>query len=162
MRIMATFDRSKYAEAILPVLQRIAALPNVTFILLAVAELPAGQAPATAANAVIGGDIVIIKPPPDKHVETKSQAIAGQVSALEDYLKDIAKQLPDGSSYSIEAHVVDHPAHMIIERARQEAPAVIVMTTHGHTGLVRSLFGSVTDEVVRSGVAPVLVVHPRT
>ncbi len=167
MKIMATFDRSEYAEAILPVLQQIAALPNANFILLAVAELPAGhrqrgQTPIVAVSAALGGDIVIVKPQPERLVETKSQAIAGQASALEDYLKNIAKRLPEGISCSVEAHVDEQPAHVIIERARQEAPAVIVMTTHGHTGLVRSLFGSVTDQVVRSGVAPVLVVHPRT
>ena len=165
MKIMATFDRSEYAEAILPVLQQIAALPNANFILLAVAELPAGhrqrgQTPIIAVNALAGGDIVILKPPPETYVETKSQAIARRVSALEDYLKDIAKRLPEGSSCTVEAHVADHPAHVIIERARQEAPAVIVMATHGRRGLVRSLLGSVTDDVVRSGVAPVLVVHP--
>jgi nucleotide-binding universal stress UspA family protein len=165
MKIMATFDHSKYGEAILPVLRQIAALPNANFILLAVAESPAGrrqrgQTPTIAVNAAAGGDIVILKPPPEPYVETKSQAIAGQVSALEDYLRDVAKQLPEGSSYAVEAYVAGHPAQVIIERARQEAPAAIVMAAHGHTGLVRSLFGSVTDAVVRSGVAPVLVVHP--
>ncbi|TAK56750.1 MAG: universal stress protein [Dehalococcoidia bacterium] len=167
MKIMATFDRSEYGEAILPALQQIAALPNAKFVLLAVAESPSGRrrrgrTPIAAVSAAFGGDIVIVKPQPERLVETKSQAIARQVSALEDYLRDLAKQLPEGSSYSIEAHVAEHPANVIIERARQEAPAVIVMATHGHTGLVRSLFGSVTDDVVRSGVAPVLVVHPRT
>ncbi len=165
MKIMATFDRSTYGEAILPVLQQIAALPNANFVLLAVAESPSvrrrrGAAPDVPVNAAFGGDIVIVKPLPEKPVETKSQAIASQVLALEDYLRDLAKQLPEGSSYSIEAHVAEHPAQVIIERARQEAPAVIVMAMHGHTGLVRSLFGSVTEDVVRSGVAPVLVVHP--
>ncbi|TAK63735.1 MAG: universal stress protein [Dehalococcoidia bacterium] len=165
MKIMATFDRSEYAEAILPVLQQIAALPNANFVLLAVAESPLGRrrrdrTPIVAVSAAFGGDIVIVKPQPERLVETKSQAIAGRVSALEDYLKNIAKRLPEGSSCSVEAHVDEHPAHVIIERARQEAPAVIVMAMHGRTGLVRSLFGSVTEDVVRSGVAPVLVVHP--
>lgn len=167
MKIMATFDRSNYGEAILPVLQQIAALPSASFILLAVAELPAGHRrrgsthrPTIAVNVVTGSDMFIVKPPPEQHVETKSQAIARRVSALEHYLKDIAMQLPEGTSCTVEAHAADHPAQLIIERARQEAPDVIVMVAHGHTGLVRSVFGSVTEDVMRSGVAPVLVVHP--
>ncbi len=165
MKIIATFDRSEYGEAILPVLQQIAALPNANFILLAVADLPVGrhwrgQPPTVGVGAFVGSDIVLLMPLPEKYVERRSQAIVGQISALEDYLRDLAKRLPEGSSCAVEAHVAEHPAQVIIERARQEAPAVIVMAMHGHTGLVRSLFGSVTEDVVRSGVAPVLVVHP--
>jgi nucleotide-binding universal stress UspA family protein len=50
---------------------------------------------------------------------------------------------------------------MIIERAREEQPDVIVMATHSRQGISHLLFGSTTEEVVRSGVAPVLVVHPK-
>ncbi len=165
MKIMATFDHSKYGEAIVPVLQQIALLPDANFILLSVAELPAGRRRRGSTHrptmVVTAGDILVIKPLPQEYVETTSQAIARNVSALEDYLRDIAMQLPEGSSCTVEAHVGGHPAQVIIERARQEAPAVIVMATHGHTWPVRSLFGSVTEDVVRSGVAPVLVVHPK-
>jgi nucleotide-binding universal stress UspA family protein len=35
------------------------------------------------------------------------------------------------------------------------------MATHGHTGLMHVLFGDVAESVVRSGVAPVLLVHPQ-
>ena len=36
----------------------------------------------------------------------------------------------------------------------------IVMATHSRKGLGRMLFDSTTSDVVESGVAPVLVVHP--
>jgi nucleotide-binding universal stress UspA family protein len=83
-----------------------------------------------------------------------------EILELEEYLRHIAKLLPEGISYTAEAQLGEHPSQIIIARAREEAPDVIVMATHGHTGLVRSLFGSVTEDVVRAGVAPVLVVHP--
>jgi nucleotide-binding universal stress UspA family protein len=51
------------------------------------------------------------------------------------------------------------PAGEITDLA-QEGSALIVMTTHGRSGLARTLLGSVTDKVVRSSVAPVLVVPP--
>lgn len=166
MKIMATFDRSTYGEAILPVLRQIAALPDVTFTFLAVAEpfhgqRRRGQAQKPTAMVVpTGSDAVVIPATAQKFIETKDQAINREILELAEYLHHIAKQLPDGISYTAEAQVGDHPAQIIIERARQEAPDVIVMATHGHTGLARSLFGSVTEDVVRAGVAPVLVVHP--
>lgn len=46
-----------------------------------------------------------------------------------------------------------------IERIAEENPhALVVMATHGRSGLRRALIGSVTDRVIRSGVASVLVV----
>ena len=47
-------------------------------------------------------------------------------------------------------------------RAMSSQPDLIVMATHGRTGLVHILFGDVAEEVVRSGVAPVLLVHPES
>jgi nucleotide-binding universal stress UspA family protein len=37
---------------------------------------------------------------------------------------------------------------------------LIMMATHGHTGLARLAFGSVASRVVASGVCPVLLVRP--
>jgi nucleotide-binding universal stress UspA family protein len=56
--------------------------------------------------------------------------------------------------------VSDDPAAEIIRLALADRPDVIVMATHGHTGVVRALFGATAEEVVRSGVAPVYLVHP--
>jgi len=166
MKIMATFDRSTYGEAILPVLQQIAALPDVTFTFLAVAvpfhgQRQRGQARKPTAMVVpTGGDAIVVQPGTQKFIETKDQAVNREILELEEYLRHIAKLLPEGISYTAEAQLGEHPSQIIIARAREEAPDVIVMATHGHTGLVRSLFGSVTEDVVRAGVAPVLVVHP--
>jgi nucleotide-binding universal stress UspA family protein len=34
------------------------------------------------------------------------------------------------------------------------------MATHGHGALVRAIFGATAEKVVRSGAAPVLLIHP--
>jgi nucleotide-binding universal stress UspA family protein len=49
---------------------------------------------------------------------------------------------------------------VIIDRARQEHVDLIAMATHGRTGLMRALAGSVCERVIRSGVAPVVVLRP--
>ena len=38
---------------------------------------------------------------------------------------------------------------------------MIVMSTHGRSGIIRTILGSVTDYVVRHSSCPVLVVRPQ-
>jgi nucleotide-binding universal stress UspA family protein len=54
-------------------------------------------------------------------------------------------------------HGVPHEA--ILEYAEDEGMDLIVMGTHGHTGLDRYLLGSVTEKVVRTSDVPVLTVR---
>ena len=57
------------------------------------------------------------------------------------------------------AVVVGQPAEAILEQAAAWHPDLIVMGTHGRTGLAHFLNGSVAEEVVRNARLPVLVVH---
>lgn len=50
------------------------------------------------------------------------------------------------------------PAHAIVEYARSQGIDLIVMGTHGRTGVTRALLGGVTERVVRSAPCPVLTV----
>ena len=53
------------------------------------------------------------------------------------------------------------PFYEIIRYAREATIDLIVMGTHGHTGLAHVLLGSVTEKVVRKAPCPVLTVrHP--
>jgi nucleotide-binding universal stress UspA family protein len=53
------------------------------------------------------------------------------------------------------------PFYEIIQFAKEKNVDLIVMGTHGHTGLVHVLLGSVTEKVVRKSPCPVLTVrHP--
>lgn len=64
------------------------------------------------------------------------------------------------------AHAVDfehrllkgNPAREILRLAHEENVALIVMGTHGRTGLMRLLMGSVAEEVVRHARCPVLTI----
>ncbi len=54
------------------------------------------------------------------------------------------------------------PAEMIVQLAEQEKADLIVMGTHGRSGLSRLLMGSVAEAVVRQAPCPVLTVkQPR-
>lgn len=48
----------------------------------------------------------------------------------------------------------------IVDYARENAVDLIVMATHGRTGLARALMGSVAEAVTRTAPCPVLVVRP--
>jgi len=56
--------------------------------------------------------------------------------------------------------MIGSPATAIIELAEREEAELIVMATHGRTGLLRVLMGSVAEEVVRKAKCPVLTVKP--
>ena len=51
------------------------------------------------------------------------------------------------------------PHEAIVEYADEHGIDVIVMATHGRTGVERVLLGSVTERVVRTAPTPVLTVH---
>lgn len=51
--------------------------------------------------------------------------------------------------------------HEITEAARTRKVDLIVIATHGHTGLKHALLGSTTERVVRHAHCPVLVVRQR-
>ncbi|MEZ4390622.1 MAG: universal stress protein [Polyangiales bacterium] len=57
--------------------------------------------------------------------------------------------------------VFGHPAATILEVATREGADMIVMGTHGRTGLARAMMGSVAEEIVRHADVPVVTVRVR-
>jgi nucleotide-binding universal stress UspA family protein len=53
----------------------------------------------------------------------------------------------------------DEPASEILRYAKSNNIDLIVMGTHGRTGLARAALGSVAETVVRAASCPVLTVH---
>jgi nucleotide-binding universal stress UspA family protein len=56
---------------------------------------------------------------------------------------------------------IGNPASEICKFAAQNHVDLVVMATHGRTGLKHVLLGSVAEKVVRMSAAPVLTVKPR-
>ena len=57
-------------------------------------------------------------------------------------------------------HKVGTPFLEIIKAAKQKEVDLIVMTTHGRSGLSHILFGSVAEKVLRQLTCPVLSIRP--
>ncbi|TDJ15983.1 MAG: universal stress protein [Deltaproteobacteria bacterium] len=51
-----------------------------------------------------------------------------------------------------------YPATVIVEEAERQRADLIVIGTHGHTGLKHLLLGSIAERVVRTAPCPVLTV----
>lgn len=65
-----------------------------------------------------------------------------------------------GPDVEIQAHVLEgNPANTIVAAAREQGAGLIVIATHGLTGLEHFLLGSVTERVVRTADCPVLTLH---
>jgi nucleotide-binding universal stress UspA family protein len=88
----------------------------------------------------------------------------GQVEARlreigEEAISDI-RQRADDAGVSVETALEDGTPHQsILEYADEEGMDLIVMGTHGRSGLDRYLLGSVTERVVRGADTPVLTVR---
>lgn len=53
------------------------------------------------------------------------------------------------------------PAHEIAQLARDHRTDLILVTTHGRSGLTHALLGSAAERVVRHAPCPVMVVHAK-
>ena len=52
------------------------------------------------------------------------------------------------------------PSQVIVETARSRKVNMIMMGTHGHSGIPHMMLGSVADKVLRLAPCPVMVVRP--
>jgi universal stress protein A len=75
---------------------------------------------------------------------------------MRDFLDDFGFSAAERPDYDV---LSGDPAQAILERAEAGAYDLIVMGTHGRTGLPRLLVGSVTEKVVRRAPCPVLTVR---
>ena len=79
--------------------------------------------------------------------------------AAEQMMNDfVAQEL--GSFDQFDTHVVPGlPSEQIVRWTKKEKVDLIAIGTHGRSGLVRLILGSVADRVIRTAPCPVLTVH---
>jgi nucleotide-binding universal stress UspA family protein len=86
------------------------------------------------------------------------QDLADQAEAHLEEWRQIARQL--GAPRVLTAKAIGDPALEVVELAREGAFDLIVLGTHGRTGIRHALLGSITERVVRHARCPVLTIHP--
>jgi nucleotide-binding universal stress UspA family protein len=92
---------------------------------------------------------VMTAPPPPMHSPEELQAVREQLQRIK----------PLDSTLSVEYLLEEgDPATAVLQIAQERQCDLIVMGTHGRTGLGRLLIGSVAEQVVRKASCPVLTV----
>jgi len=132
--ILLPLDGSMLAERALPYAAAIARQSNARAVLVQAAE----------AHPFLGVDL------------TDAQVAA--VNDIEAYLHKAANRLTSGGVATQTHLAYDEPVHSILDAVDREGADLIVMSTHGRSGLGRMLYGSVTDKVLRRATVPVLIV----
>ena len=162
-RILVPLDGSRFSEGVLPEVLRLAAGTPATVYLLAVAPTPEGTkaAPITeplVVGVLAPGGVVTRRAPPE--AETKAQALEQTTEETEQLLESRARDLRM-SHLTVETAVrFGDPVEEILGYAAEHHVEVIVMATHGRTGLPETILGSVARRVVQNGKFPVVLVRP--
>jgi nucleotide-binding universal stress UspA family protein len=147
-KIMVTLDGSELAAKALPEARRMAGLFGAEVLLLRVVdnkyERELHAAPEPVAGQASGRT--------QFHTNQQLQAVIAAQGAL---AADMTSQGIRATSL-VEA---GEPAHVIVETAAREAADLLVMSTHGRTGLRRLVYGSVAERVLQGAPCPVLLVR---
>jgi nucleotide-binding universal stress UspA family protein len=126
---------------------------------LAEEALGAAASIARATNAEI--ELVLVHQPVPYAGFSDAPWKAAQAMDEEKYLEEIANELKNGAAISVEPIILHGDVvERICERANAANADLVIMTSHGRTGLARAWLGSVADGVLRRSAVPVLMLRP--
>lgn len=142
--LLVPLDGSELAEAALPVARGLANTVGGRLMLMSATPTPgrliAGQ----------GGGIMTYTAP--DLAELREDA--------DTYLQGSARRIAEGSHIEVVVRSGD-AAQQIAEGAQDYRAAAVVMATHGRTGAMRTILGSVAGNVIHQSRGPVLLVRAR-
>lgn len=169
-KLLVPLDQSQLSEEALGVVRDLLDMGVQEVTLLSIAEAPKStrrrrtglRAPVAMSAAATGPYVPDVVPASDpQYVESRDQAVERREYELMEYLGKAGQPLVNRKPVIHAAVHFGDPAKEIVAFAKREGIDLIVMATHGRSGLGRTLHGSVTSAVIASGVAPVLVVRPK-
>jgi nucleotide-binding universal stress UspA family protein len=142
--IMVPLDGSELAECVLPHVEAIAAGCNVTTVTLIMVIPPLHM---------YGGAETRISPEERKHLEEDSVKVATA------YLEEKAQLLRD-KGVVVEVRVLlGNVLDQLIDYIVENGVDLIIIATHGRSGVSRLFLGSVADRLLRHAPVPVLMVR---
>ena len=146
--VLIPLDGSQLAEKALPIARHV--IQTGTRITL----LTAIPSPTPPIYAYPSADVL-------HEIEEDSHYLEKAKPSAQAYLERVAHNLRL-QGYTVEIKLTPgDPAESIIQVAEQLRVDMIVISTHGRSGLSRFLFGSVTLKVLQASAVPVLVVPNR-
>lgn len=104
--------------------------------------------------------------PPRYFTEAQIQRLSHQEVEGEKVLRGELEALTKASLGSLAVSTITvvegYPTEQILRRAKELMGGLIVMGSHGRTGMARLRLGSVAEDVVRASTCPILIVKPAT
>jgi nucleotide-binding universal stress UspA family protein len=149
--LLVALDGSPAAERVVEHTEALATAFGSTVTLLR-ATVSAEQLLAETAGPENVGDVTpMIDPTP---------IVAADKESAAEYLQRVAARLQRAGITRLTMEEPEGPpADAIVRRASELGVSLILMTTHGRSGLGRLFFGSVADSVLRHASCPVLIVR---
>jgi nucleotide-binding universal stress UspA family protein len=150
-KIVVPLDGSTFAEQALSHAQTLAVPAESEIHLISVAPMldDQGLAVVDLYPIYVYRDYLV-----DQGQET--QRIRGE---LQDYLNQVAAKLQAAGFKARSSIRFGQPADEILAYAQDQGCDIIVMSTHGRSGVGRWVYGSVADKVLRGSKIPVLLVR---
>ena len=108
-------------------------------------------------QASAGGAPVVMDPGTVQSMTDAAEAGEGDIEA---YLTGQATRLTDSGLKVLTLAVDGDAADAIVNETEREPGALLVMTTHGRSGLSKLVFGSVAQDVMHRARVPVTVIRP--
>jgi nucleotide-binding universal stress UspA family protein len=141
--LVVPLDGSELAEAALPLAREFAATFGGQLVLVGVVPGPGDLVAAQGGVMTYAGD-----------------DYEGLQAEAQKYLNEIASQpTADGLSVAVSVRC-GIPAQQIAATASERGAAAVVMASHGRTGIVRSILGSVAGQTLHHSPCPVLLMRP--
>ncbi len=99
---------------------------------------------------------------PDGSVVASPRMLQEMAEQATRHLAEWQKQAQELGAPTVDIHTaVGEPATEIVAWAKEQKQDLLVLGTHGRTGIEHALMGSVAERVVRRARCPVLTVHPQ-
>lgn len=162
--VLIPLDGSTFSQQIIPTILQLFPAHNCRLILLRVANEPGEvlrPTPAVWSSTWTHGHYNV----PHEYGQNPYPASIDQVEAslrasIEDELAQIAEQLrAEGYQVSTAVQFGD-AASEIADYARAKQVDIVAMATHGRSGILQLLMGSVAEKVMRNLPMPVLLLRP--
>jgi nucleotide-binding universal stress UspA family protein len=110
-----------------------------------------------------GAKLVLLRAA-EAHARPMADPTEAQVHAVRDaeqYLAEAKERVAAGGVADAEVSVwYGPPVEAIVEAARFRKADLIVMSSHGRSGLGRLVLGSIAESVLRSTSVPILLIRP--
>jgi len=85
------------------------------------------------------------------------------INTSQEYLEAVATRLSaEGIKVKTEFIEANRPSHVITDYAQKNGIDMIIITTHGYTGIQKLLLGSVAFKVLHEAHVPVLLIRPES